>query len=82
MQCLYLLSVVKWHTYSAYIISLVCNVYTSAAHFNHLLNQGVPIPIQTGAQIPFLVITYATIGMMSCYEELIYGMCHVICSYD
>ena len=32
------------------------------AHFNHLLNQGIPMPIQTGAQIPFLIVTYATIG--------------------
>ena len=32
------------------------------AHFHHLLNEGVPMPVQTGAQIPFLIITYAAIG--------------------
>ena len=36
----------------------------SLAHFHHLLNQGIPMPIQTGAQIPFLVVTYATIGKL------------------
>ncbi|CAI8025541.1 Membralin [Geodia barretti] len=31
-------------------------------HFHHLLNEGIPMPIQTGAQVPFLIITYAAIG--------------------
>jgi hypothetical protein len=34
------------------------------AHFHHLLNEGMPIPVQTGAQVPFLIITYATIGKL------------------
>lgn len=38
----------------------VCCLFS--AHFHHLLNEGVPMPIQTGAQVPFLIITYAAIG--------------------
>ena len=40
----------------------VCCLFS--AHFHHLLNEGVPMPIQTGAQVPFLIITYAAIGIL------------------
>ena len=36
--------------------------YHFSAHFQLLLNQGVPMPVHIGAQIPFLVVTYAAIG--------------------
>ena len=38
-----------------------CFIFT--AHFHHLLNEGIPMPLQIGAQLPFLIITYAGIGM-------------------
>ena len=38
------------------------HTHTHTAHFRNLLNQGIPMPVQTGAQIPFLIVTYAAIG--------------------
>eukprot|EP00731_Ephydatia_muelleri_P018618 Em0011g658a len=38
-------------------------------HFQQLVNHGVPMPVQTAAQIPFLVATYATIGLIIVMSE-------------
>ena len=46
-----------------YDVSYVMSCYHHfSAHFQHLLNQGVPMPVHIGAQIPFLIVTYAAIG--------------------
>ena len=53
--------------------------FFSTAHFQQLLNQGVPMPVQTAAQIPFLVATYATIGE-SAGCSIICAGCGLICA--
>lgn len=61
--------------FSLSCVFFMCKTYVChhfSAHFHQLLNEGVPMPIQTGAQVPFLIITYATIGNM-------YFMCTCAC---
>jgi len=45
------------------------NIFNFLTHFHHLLNEGIPMPIQIGAQIPFLIVTYAAIGFIIVMSE-------------